>query len=182
MFLWCTPQQHIQPFYSFELIKVFINFLLNTLYLLGSINIISVFCNLERFCFNNWQWWFFHFYLKLCKLFNYFICHFDSLVLLCSRGINYLSIMNTYNVALLKDFIRLSWLYDKGSATVSSFCPVVVFYDSFAINLNSFTIPFTWTTRFSFVDLEHSSHCILDPVICQFNLSSFLVNLFFEKQ
>ena len=88
--------------------------------------------------------------------------------------------MNADQVALLI-IIRIR-LNDEGSATISPYSAAVVFYDSLAININSFTIPFTWTTQTSFVHLEHPSHCILVPVVCQLNIVSFQVNLFLEQQ
>ena len=51
-FLWCIPS--IQPFNPFELIKFFIDFPLNILFLLGFNRTTSIFSILPWWGFNNW--------------------------------------------------------------------------------------------------------------------------------
>ena len=99
MFPWSIS--NIQPFYPFELIKVFIDFLLNSLYLLGLINTTTIFPILPRFDFYIWKALVPHISLKLRKLFNDLSGYFDSLVLRCSRGIFNFAIVNADQVALL---------------------------------------------------------------------------------
>ena len=151
MFYWCISK--FQPFDPFELTKIFIDYLLNILYLLDLSNATSIYPMLQWWGFNCWHVNFHHIYLKLSKLRNNFAGYFDCLVFLCSRWIFNFAIVNAHQVALIWTFIRLNY---EGSATISPFCVVIVCYDTLSINFSWLAIFSNLIARVNLV-LEHPS-------------------------